>query len=162
VNFILKRRATRYIAAGEEAWLYPEQHGSVTHWSKLDDDWFLFPNLYHVDFSGGAVVGYRDGSSWVVDEYGRPPGHPEYQDKEQLDREFATFHKAQRDWAIKREGCSLARSHDERADVNEMIRLEDLAKHRRPADRSLRESQRPHAALAEVQEPGRAGGEARG
>jgi hypothetical protein len=76
INFILKRRATRYIASAEEEWLYPEKFASVTHWSKLDHDWFLFPNLYNVTFSGGFAVGYNDGSSWAADEYGRTPAPP--------------------------------------------------------------------------------------
>jgi Protein of unknown function (DUF4238) len=53
INFILKKRATRYIAAAEEVGLYPERRLSKTHWSKLDDDWFLLPNLYKVPFSSG-------------------------------------------------------------------------------------------------------------
>jgi hypothetical protein len=42
-NYILKRRATRYVAAAEEEWLYPERRVSTTDWPQLDDDWFLFP-----------------------------------------------------------------------------------------------------------------------
>ena len=41
INYILKRRAVRYIAAAEKDWLYPERHVSTTEWTKLDDDWFL-------------------------------------------------------------------------------------------------------------------------
>src|SRR5262249_5772090 len=48
LNFILKMRAHRFVAASEIAWLYPEDHVSINHWTKLDDDWFLFPNLYKV------------------------------------------------------------------------------------------------------------------
>jgi putative transposase len=43
INFILKRRATRYIASASEDGLYPERHVSTDHWSKLDHDWFLLP-----------------------------------------------------------------------------------------------------------------------
>ena len=43
INYILKKRATRYIAAAEKEWLYPERHVSATDWSLLDDDWFLLP-----------------------------------------------------------------------------------------------------------------------
>jgi hypothetical protein len=130
INFILKRRATRYIASAEEEWLYPEKFASVTHWSKLDHDWFLFPNLYNVTFSGGFAVGYNDGSSWAADEYGRTPRHRDYQNKAQLDREFATFEKAKLARVIKREGHSLARDHDDWTDVNTKIMRQDLAKYR--------------------------------
>ncbi|HXN26079.1 MAG TPA: hypothetical protein VN902_03095 [Candidatus Acidoferrales bacterium] len=57
INFILKKRAARYIAAAEEEWLYPERHASERKWSMLDDDWFLFPHLYKVSFGGQIIVG---------------------------------------------------------------------------------------------------------
>jgi Protein of unknown function (DUF4238) len=76
INYILKRRATRYIAAAEEEWLYPESRVSTANWSKLDNDWFLFPHLWKVPFHSETVVGYRDGSAWSADEYGRHPGNP--------------------------------------------------------------------------------------
>jgi Protein of unknown function (DUF4238) len=37
INFIIKKRAYRYIAAAEEEWLYPERHISSDHWRKLDE-----------------------------------------------------------------------------------------------------------------------------
>ncbi len=40
INFILKKHATRYIAAGRAL-------GNL-EWSKLDDDWFLLPNVWKV------------------------------------------------------------------------------------------------------------------
>jgi hypothetical protein len=130
INFILKRRATRYVAAATEEWLYPEDFASVTHWSKLDDDWFMLPNLYCVQFSGGFMVRYKDGGGWAADEYGRTPRHRDYQDERQRDREWETFEKAKLAWAVKREGCSLARDHDDFAKVNESIMREDLARYR--------------------------------
>jgi hypothetical protein len=139
INFILKKRATRYIAAGEERWLYPEKFVSVSHWSKLDEDWFLFPNLYKVGFSGGMAVGYKDGRSWAVDEYGRRPWHPQYQDRVQFDREWASAHKAKLAWALKREGRSLARDHDDFNDANDEIMREELAEHK-----AGRDSKKPH------------------
>lgn len=120
VNFILKKRATRYIAAAKGEWLYPERRVSTVNWSKLDDDWFLFPNLYKVSFASGIVVGYRDGSSWAPDEYGRHPGNPNYQDEKLHDREWQTSQSAKREWAKKRAGKSVAHvdqlEHDEVSD----------------------------------------------
>jgi hypothetical protein len=75
INYILKRRATRYVASAEQEWLYPERHVSTTEWSKLDDDWFLLPHLYKVPFTSEIIVGLEDGSSWAMDEYGRHPGN---------------------------------------------------------------------------------------
>jgi hypothetical protein len=129
INFILKRRATPYIAAAEEEWLYPERACSTKHWSKLDTDWFLFPNLYSVSFSGGVALGYKNGGSWVADEYGRTPRHRDYNDEAQRDQEWLTFQQAQLAWALKRDGHSLAHDHDDFAAANERIMREDLADH---------------------------------
>jgi hypothetical protein len=145
VNFILKRRATRYIAAAEEQWLYPEKLASTTHWSKLDDDWFLRPNLYDVQFSGGIAMGYKDGSTFAADEYGRTPRHRDYQDETQRNREFARFQEAKLAWAVKREGRSLAHDHDDFVDVNERIMHEDLANHRARRAKSRRTRPARHA-----------------
>jgi len=108
INFILKKRATRYIAAAQEQWLYPERRASTTRWPKLDDDWFLLPHPYKVPFTSGIVAGYRDGSSWAVDEYGRRPTNPKYKDKALHQKEWATHLRARQEWAKKRFGRSVA------------------------------------------------------
>ncbi len=108
INFILKTRATRYIAAAEKDWLYPEQRVSTTNWSKLDDDWFLYPNLYKVPFTSGIVVGYTDRRAWRSDEYGRQPGDPKFEDKKLRDKEWKTHLWAREQWAKKRVGKSIA------------------------------------------------------
>jgi hypothetical protein len=108
INFILKKRATRYIAAAVESWLYPEARVSTQDWSKLDDDWFLLPHLYKVPFSNGIVVGYEDGTSYAADEYGRHPNNPSYQDKKRHSKEWETHLWARQEWAKKRVGKSVA------------------------------------------------------
>ena len=42
INFILKKRAARYIAAADEEWLYPERHASERRWSCLMTTGFCF------------------------------------------------------------------------------------------------------------------------
>jgi len=108
INYILKKRATRYIAAAQEEWLYPERRVSTKNWSKLDDDWFLFPNLWKVPFTSEIIVGYNDGSAWASDEYGRYSGNPSYRDQAFRDREWRSRLLAQREWAKRRLGKSLA------------------------------------------------------
>jgi len=58
INYILKRRAVRYMAAAEEEWLYSERHVSTTEWADLDEDWFLFPHLWQVPFHREIIVGH--------------------------------------------------------------------------------------------------------
>jgi hypothetical protein len=129
INHVLKRRATRYIAAAEQEWLYPEQHVAVKDWSKLDDDWFLFANLYKVKFHAEIIVGYGDGSVWAMDEHGRHPGNPKFKDEKLHAKEWVTQEQAKREWAVKRKGKSVGHvdkfEHD---DVHDKIMLEDLAK----------------------------------
>jgi hypothetical protein len=129
INHILKRRATRYIAAAEEEWLYPERHIAVKDWAKLDDDWFFLPNLYKVPFSAEIIVGDQDGSVWAMDEYGRQPGNPKFKDEELHAKEWATCQRAKLEWALKRKGKSLAHidkfEHD---DIDDKIMSDDLAK----------------------------------
>jgi hypothetical protein len=133
INYILKKRATRYIAAIDEEWLYPEWRLSTTHWSKLDQDWFLLPHLWKVKFSAGIAVGYAGGRSWAMDEYGRSSRHPEYEDKQLRDREWILHLKARKEWAMRRRGRSVAHvdksDHDE---VGDQLMEEFLAKERQP------------------------------
>lgn len=120
INLILKKRATRYIAAAEEEWLYPERR-VPTGWAKLDDDWFLLPHLYKVPFTSEIIMGWKHGPSWAMDEYGRHPTNPNYRDKDLSEREWKSHTEAQKEWARKRAGRSAAhvdkRNHDEVGDV---------------------------------------------
>jgi Protein of unknown function (DUF4238) len=129
INFILKKRATSYIAAAEEEWLYPERQASTRKWSMLDDDWFLLPHMYKVSFSRGVIAGRNDGPTWVMDEYGRSRTDPHYQDEGQHRSEWITFNQAKKEWAKKRRGRSVA--HVETAmgkkdEVSDRIMQQDL------------------------------------
>jgi hypothetical protein len=127
INVILKRRASRYIAAADEDWLYPERAASTTDWSKLDHDWFLFPHLYKVPFKTGIMAG-GNGHSWAQDEHGRSPFHPRYNDEQQRGKEWKRHIEARHEWAKKRQGRSLAHvdrmNHDE---VHDAIMRDFLA-----------------------------------
>jgi hypothetical protein len=103
INLIFKKSARRFIASGEEAFLYPERHVDI-HWTKLDDDWFLFPNLCKVKFSTGTMIGYQDGSVFGMDEYGRRAPHPRFENEEQRQFDFKRFEQSRREWAKRRFG----------------------------------------------------------
>jgi uncharacterized protein DUF4238 len=133
LRFILKKRATRYIAAAEEEWLYPERHASIPNWSELDDDWFLFPHLYKVPFTSEIMVGWQNGSSWAMDEYGRQPTNPKYRDEDLRRKEWKRHLEARKEWAKKRAGRSVAHvdkmNHDE---VGDKMMLEYLSNESAP------------------------------
>jgi hypothetical protein len=127
INYILKRRATRYIAAAEERWLYPEKYASTRVWSKLDDDWFLLPNPYKVPFHSQILVGYKDGSAWGMDEYGRPPREEREQRALIQGKERMTKEQTEREFAKKRKGKSIAHVHEGRSDAYYDKKMEEDA-----------------------------------
>ncbi|HWD38062.1 MAG TPA: hypothetical protein VG944_04385 [Fimbriimonas sp.] len=69
INFIMKKRAKRFIGGGRKEWLYPEK--TVTEpWSELRKT--LFPpkgDLFH--FGGEMLVKYESGHVHYQDEFGR-------------------------------------------------------------------------------------------
>ncbi|WP_299346513.1 DUF4238 domain-containing protein [uncultured Maritalea sp.] len=69
VNFIAKARAHRYIAAGQNEWLFPEK--LVTKpWHELRST--LLPPEHELhQFGGELYVGYEDGRSDYQDQFGR-------------------------------------------------------------------------------------------
>jgi Protein of unknown function (DUF4238) len=69
INYIIKRRARRFIAAGRNEWLHPERAVSEP-WGELRET--LLPpknELWH--FGGEIFVRYEDGSVGYQDEFGR-------------------------------------------------------------------------------------------
>ena len=138
INHILKRRATRYIAAAEEEWLYPERRVSTTEWKMLDNDWFLLPNLWRVGFTTGIMAGGGNSRPFAMDEYGRKPWEPHYQSRRQRDQEREKFESGKREWAIKRAGKSRART-DER--LGRDIYDEMIDEFLREKEKELRQSE---------------------
>lgn len=98
LNYILKSRARRYIAAGQEEWLYPEDHLTRRTWDKLGGKFFLSPDPRKVSFSSAIYAGYRDGTSRGWDEYGRRPDDDDSQVKAHRLREQRTFYESQAEW----------------------------------------------------------------
>jgi len=72
VNYIIKQRADKYIAAGTLEGLYPEKHIKTRMWPKLGR--FLLPPRMGTFKSGGEIfVKMNDGSFMFQDAYGRRP-----------------------------------------------------------------------------------------
>jgi hypothetical protein len=68
INYLLKLRAKRYIAAANKDWLYPERNFSGS-WPQIAK--VLLPKGELWRFGGEIYVGYKDGSSGYWDEHGR-------------------------------------------------------------------------------------------
>lgn len=78
INFIMKRRAQRFIAAAREEWLYPERKIPSDHWRKLDDRYLLMPDPRGLHMGGEIIIGYKGGGGEAFDEYGRRPWQKGY------------------------------------------------------------------------------------
>lgn len=78
INYLLKHRARKYIAAGEKDWLYPE-HVHSGEWSAIGK--ILLPRDELWRFGGEIYVGYKDGSTHYQDEFGRTSGAHKYLQK---------------------------------------------------------------------------------
>jgi hypothetical protein len=94
LNYIIKMRAARYVAAAREDWLYPERHLATVHWSKLGSPHFLMPDSRLVKFSTGLFVKHGDGSVSATDEYGRRPNDEDPDVKRQRDLEWRAYVKS--------------------------------------------------------------------
>jgi len=100
VNYIIKRRAYRYIAAAEKNWLYPERAVTSDHWKKLGDGYLLMPEP-RLEFMGGdVVIGYKGGGGDAFGVYGHRPWQNGYKDARRERRETEALDRFQAEWAL--------------------------------------------------------------
>ena len=69
INFIIKKRARRFIGAGRKEWLYPEKTVTLS-WSDLRTT-LLPPEDGMFDFGGEMLVKYASADVHYQDEFGR-------------------------------------------------------------------------------------------
>jgi hypothetical protein len=100
INFIIKSRAQRYIAAAKEEWLYPDGHVSKSDWARYGHGYLLMPDPRSVAFKGEMIIGYKDGTATAFDEYGRRPWQPGFKKPSTgSPNEWKTFHQFQGEFA---------------------------------------------------------------
>ncbi len=135
INYIIKNRAYRYIAAAEREWLYPEKIGNIPRWDKLGDSYLLMPDPREVTFSNEVIIGYKGGAVDAFDEYGRKPWHKDYNDKMRSNKEWNCFHAFQGEYARKfgprKRGCSSHYGRQDEYDHDyhmDMVRSEQTYK----------------------------------
>lgn len=78
INFILKSRAYRYIAAANEEWLYPEEYVSKSDWANFGHGHLLMPDPRGLSHGGEIYLGYEDGTSEGYDVFGRRPWEADF------------------------------------------------------------------------------------
>ncbi len=100
INFIIKSRAFRYIAAGKREWLYPEEYVSKSNWNTYGHGYLLMPDPRSVHAGGEILIGFKDGTSIAFDTYGRRPWEADYgKENGKNSREFDTLHRFQGEFA---------------------------------------------------------------
>ena len=90
VNYVIKCRASRYVASARREWLYPEDHIPNRRWDKLGQGYLLMPDPRSASFGREVIVGYENNPAQVFDEYGRMPGQNGFKDDTTANREWAT------------------------------------------------------------------------
>lgn len=124
INFILKKRAHRYVAAAERDWLFPEDRLATTHWSKLGDGLLLMPDPRALYMGGETTVRFTSGHVTAYSEYGHRPGQPGFRDEGRQKAESAALQRFQAEFAHRygpqRRGRSFAfsRLDDEEDDAD--------------------------------------------
>lgn len=78
INFIIKERAYRYVAAAEREWLFPEERIQMRSWDKLGDGYLLMQDPRSVETTVETMIGYGGGRYESFDPYGRQPGQQGY------------------------------------------------------------------------------------
>lgn len=98
INYIIKRRAYRYVAGAVEDWLFPETHVQGA-WREIGDSLLLMPDPRSVQFSGRVMAAHEDGrySSW--DEYGLRPWQRGFDSRARSAAEWATFYRFRGEFA---------------------------------------------------------------
>jgi hypothetical protein len=95
INYIVKSRSHRFIAAADKSWLYPENLVKKTDWYSLDK--LLISNSFSgIGYRGETFIGGKDGKLIAMqDDFGRKP-------------------KNQREWAEKERKMQAMKEHVEK------------------------------------------------
>ena len=91
INYIIKKRAYRYIAAASKEWLYPENSVLTERWDELGGGYLLMPDPRSVSFGGETFMENKSGDFYSFDEYGRIPSQKGYSDSDRQESEWRTF-----------------------------------------------------------------------
>jgi hypothetical protein len=99
INFIIKSRARRFVGAGQEEWLFPEQYVSKSNWNTYGDGYLLMPDPRDVHFTGEVIMGFKDGRSTGFDPYGRRPWERDFGKEGRERSEFGTLYRFKGEFA---------------------------------------------------------------
>ena len=101
INFVIKKRAYRFIAAAREEWLYPERDIRNHRWNQLGNGYLFMPDPRSVTFSDQVMMGNDRGVAYMADEYGRQPQQRDFQDVTRRNHELDTHQRFKGEFARK-------------------------------------------------------------
>ncbi|MFZ3054945.1 MAG: DUF4238 domain-containing protein [Minisyncoccales bacterium] len=99
INFIIKKRTFKYIAAAKEEWLYPERYITKSNWYTYGHGCLLMPDPRPITLGGEIFWGNRDGTAGAMDEYGRRPWQKDYNKEGTSLEESATLERFKGEFA---------------------------------------------------------------
>lgn len=73
VNFIMKSKAQRYVAAYKEEWLYPETYVNPADWKSFGDGILFLPDPRSLNMGGDIFMGFNDGTYYAQNQWGQMP-----------------------------------------------------------------------------------------
>ena len=101
INFIVKSRAHRYIAAAREEWLYPEKFVSRSNWANFGDGYLFMPDPRPLHRRSVTYMSYQDGRTFVVDQFGRTPGQMGYDTEQKRKVRYDPLNRFKGEFAMK-------------------------------------------------------------
>jgi hypothetical protein len=99
INFIIKSRALRHIAAAKEEWLYPDRFISKSQWNIYGNGYLLMPDPRPVNLGGEIMWGNKDGTGGAMDAYGRRPWQKDYGKEDKTHDEGDTLYRFKGEFA---------------------------------------------------------------
>lgn len=110
INYIIKRRSFRFIAAEEKEWLYPDKYVSVGDWNKYGKGYLCIPDPRSMSLTGEILIGYKGGGADAFDSYGRKPwqeGYSQDSSSDETDAFYSFMGEFARLFGPKRRGRSF-------------------------------------------------------
>lgn len=78
INFIIKSRAFRFVAAGREEWLHPERHVSKSDWARFGAGYLCMPDPRSIHADVAMMLEFDDGRTEAHDSFGHRPWEAGY------------------------------------------------------------------------------------